>query len=104
MCCKCLCLVAVVVIVVVVFLRFCCYFLRLMRWLGKYDSKVLQEEQLEMRGKEDLIMREIESNKESILKQKLKTKTILDALEKQLTKTKNIAKCISSSTYKNNED
>ncbi|XP_065677445.1 uncharacterized protein LOC100203916 isoform X1 [Hydra vulgaris] len=79
------------------------WFKKFILWLGNFQRKALEEEQTD--AKKDLIMLEIASNKEAIIKQKKKTKSILDDLEKQLKRTKKIAKFIAtSSSFKNKVD
>jgi len=52
-------------------------------WLGKFDYESLKNEQLEMGGKEDLIVEEVFVQKEEIKKQKDRMKTVLSLLEEQ---------------------
>ncbi|XP_065649513.1 serine/threonine-protein phosphatase 6 regulatory ankyrin repeat subunit B-like isoform X2 [Hydra vulgaris] len=68
---------------------------KVMLWLAKFHKEVLVDDPAE--AKKDLIMREFAANKEAIMKQNKKTKSLLDDLEKQLKRNKKIAKHIASS-------
>ncbi|XP_065650594.1 uncharacterized protein LOC101237623 isoform X2 [Hydra vulgaris] len=69
---------------------------KLMLWMGIFHQKGIEEKHFN--AKKELIMREILSNKEALLKQKQNTKLILYDLKNQIKKTKKIAKSISQNS------
>ena len=67
----------------------CCY--RYLDWLGKYNYEALIDEQVEMGGRDDAILREFASQREELNKQKERMKTLMSMIEGQCEKTKKIA-------------
>lgn len=63
-----------------------------MDWVGKFNSDALIDEQIEMGGKEELIIREVESQRQELEKQKEKMKALMSMIEEHCARTKRIAR------------
>jgi len=67
------------------------WYQRFFAWIGTYDYESLKDKQMEMGGKEEIIRRELENNREDLNKQKKRLKVLIDLLEDQMTTTRRIA-------------
>ena len=66
-------------------------YFRLLRWLSTYNYDSLKENQMEMSGKEQLIISELASHGRDIEKQKKRIKLLVQMLEDQYETTRLIA-------------